>query len=248
MTTPPAPRIFKLPTDFDDETLFTMMLRVDVLDGNFRKQNNGQPHPNWVEFATACDGIRTRFRTMAESDEAYRAVIPQGALTHEHRYEEERSLFAFFTSLVSTCESVGYMLYALGAQLDPSVFKMVTPAQKKNIGPKQAHELFKKRFPNESVTKSLGKLFSSTGYFDDAYKFRNQLSHRGLVQRNFNTGELLGRHTIIGGPNATVIATIDGVPMDSTLTADRRTWAAEWLREVIAATLQFTKDHIRDKA
>jgi hypothetical protein len=70
------------------------MLKVDVLETEFRKHSGGVPQSAWVGFAMACDGIRARFRTMAESDEAFRAIIPKGAETHEDRYEEERSLFA----------------------------------------------------------------------------------------------------------------------------------------------------------
>jgi hypothetical protein len=239
------PRTFTLPSDFDDETLFAMMLKVDALELQFRKNSGGMPQPSWVEFAMSGEGIRTRFRTMADSDDAFRVVIPKGAETHEDRYEEERSLFAFFTSLVSTFECTCYMLYSLGSQLDPIGFKMTTEDQKKAIGPKQTHEVYKRRYPQEAVTKSLGTLFASSGHFEDAYKYRNLLSHRGLVQRTMDLGEILGKHIIVGGPNSTVIPTMDGIPMDADLTAKRRAWIAAWTRDVLAATLQFVNDHIK---
>ena len=242
------PRTFALPADFDDETLFAMMLRVDVLENEFRKHSGGQPNPTWVQFATACDGIRTRFRTMAESDDAFRAIIPKGAETHEDRYEEERSLFAFFTSLVSAFECTCYMLYALGSQLDPMGFKMFTEEQRKAIGPRQTYEVYKRRYLQEAVTPALGGLFAATGHFEDAYKYRNLLSHRGLVQRTMNAEFNMGfgppQHVVLGGPNSTITPTMDGIPMDANLTASRRAWIASWLSDILDATLAFANDKI----
>lgn len=242
MTDPPPQ--FKLPDDFPDADLTAFILQVGVLDAQFRLVNNGQPSTSWREFASGAEGLRVRFRTLAESDEAFRLVVPRFAETQEDRYEEERSLFAFFTALVSTLESACYMFYALAAQLDPVAFKMVTNADMRDVTPRLVAQCFADQYGDEPLTASLDELVRHR-LFNQSYEFRNLLSHRGRIPRHYDTKIVLGDSpTVLGGVNSTVTPTIRGVPMDLALTMDRRVWIAIWLQEALAQALVFAEDHI----
>jgi hypothetical protein len=240
-----APPTLRLPDDFPAADLTAFMLRVDVLDSQYRSHNNGQPSTPWREFASAAEGLRVRFRALAESDDAFRVVAPRFAETHEDRYEEERSLFAFFTSLVSTFETACYMFHALGGQLNAVAFPMVTDEHLKSVGPRLTEQRFAKQYRGEPLTAAIGDLLASP-YYAESYEFRNVLSHRGNVPKNYHANIVLGGPpVVIGGINSTVVPTIRGVPMDSALTSERRAWIATWLRGAMTHALTFADTHIQ---
>jgi hypothetical protein len=141
------------------------------------------------------------------------------------------------------------MLFALGAQLDPTAFKMATENQKKAIAPKSTLDAFKRKYPQEPLTQSINALFAQDGFCSEAYDFRNILSHRGNLQRAVNVNINIrpggpSEHHIIGGPHQTVIPTLQGVPMNAELTVSRRSWIGAWTTDTLARTLDFCNSQI----
>jgi hypothetical protein len=237
-----------LPPDFPKAALQELERQVGLLDEKYRRQNAMQPCDEWRAFASACNGIKARFRAMADADQLYKKTVPAGGATHEDVYQQDSALFTFFTAAVSTLETACFLAFAMGAQLQPTGFPMKTEANLREIVPAKVAAKFTLLYPKEPLTLAVKALVSDAD-FQILKETRNVLSHRGNPPRHFHVEINIGpglphQHKYIGGPKGDP-PKWNGILLDSGATALRRQWVANHVSSIVDAALEFSKSNIR---
>ena len=167
-----------IPTDFP----FANYDRIRVLVNEHEAKIPGpQPSELQKQFARSHNTILWRFRAVVGADEAFQSLLKSGRADDDRRYDDERTLFEFFSAFVSCIEVTCYCSHAIGAIADPAFFPMGTESERRRVDPKPTLNRFRTRFPIESVTAALQALIDG---YDDANTMRNHLSHRGSPPRS----------------------------------------------------------------
>jgi hypothetical protein len=201
-----------MPADFPARAFDSLVAVIDVLDVRHRQDHNGEPDDAWRQFTAAANSVRYRWKAMAEADDAYRSLLAAPAQMIDGRYLEESALFSFFTNALSAAELAFYMMYAAGAQLEPSKFTALV-TNPRSVVPRLVVASFAEAYSSEHFATSLATMYDS-----DIYKTirdrRHILSHRGSPPRNiaYAAPSLPGASTFVPRP-----ATWDGLVLDATL-------------------------------
>ncbi|MGA3296449.1 MAG: hypothetical protein ABSD41_03255 [Candidatus Bathyarchaeia archaeon] len=193
-------------------------------------ENDRHPTSFWSEFASAWNAIAYRFRSCAEHDGAFTESIGRAGNSppSPERYVQERELFCFFVTGMSTIESFCYSLFAIGSMLDAQTFPLETAEGKRDVTPKMTIDKFGTAFPCEIITSILKRLNDSQEYWDWR-TMRNILSHRSTPSRQFFRG---------GGHDGNAVW--GGILIDENTTVSRRRWLANNLSDLLEATDTFT--------
>jgi hypothetical protein len=189
-------------------------------------------HPDsWREFASAWNAVAYRFRSCAESDEAFTKSIKQfgNSPPMSERYVQERELFSFFVAGRSAIESLCYALFAIGSMLDAAIFPLLTPEDKKNVNPEMTRDKFGKAFPSDIITSDLKRLTESQAY-RDWRTMRHILSHRSTPGRRFFRGGEHDGDAVWG----------EKILIDENTTVSRRRWLVKTLGDLLEAADAFT--------
>ena len=185
----------------------------------------------WEQYTGAWNGLAHRFRTCAESDEAFTASIRQAgdAPPPSERYIQERELFSFFVAGLSSVESLCFALFAIGAMLRPNDFPMGTPKELRAISPESTARTFGSLYPGDAFTSALQQLTRSQE-FRDWKEIRNILAHRAAPGRIIFAG-------ITSNQQAAQWKV--GISLDLNTTSSRRQWLSGQLTAVLRAVVSY---------
>jgi len=186
---------------------------------------------SWDEFAFAWNAVAYRFRSCTEHDEAFTESIRRHGKTlpPSERYVQERALFCFFVTGVSTIESLCYGLFAIGSMLDAQNFLFVTPDDRRNVSPEETTDKFGTVFPRENITATLKRMTKMHDY-QDWKVMRNILSHRSTP----------GRLIFRGGDRDGDVLWGETILIDENTTISRRRWLAKMVSDLLDAADVFT--------
>ncbi len=154
---------------------------------------------SWHEFAGGWNAVSYRFLICFENYELFTETVKKytNAPPQPYRYIQERELFSFFVSGLSTIESICYSLYAICSILKSSEFP-INEDDLRNIKPEVVKSKLKCNFENEKITSEIENLTDDTEYFNWK-KIRNVLAHRTSPRRHIYTGgEMNGKALWLG--------------------------------------------------
>lgn len=220
----------ELPDDFEYESYKAVSSRI------------GPPHESyqlqWREYSTAWEAVANRFLTCAEHDEAFtRSITTHGdAPQQPERYFQERDLFGFFVTGLSTIENTCYGLYAIASMLDDVYFPIKNAGNKKAIRPESTADRFRTTFPNEGISRALNKMVNSQEY-EDWKEVRNILAHRGSRGRTIYVSTVVGSGDDTHGD----ALWLNGIPLNASTTPSRRAWLAGTLQTLFREAHSFAR-------
>jgi len=224
-----------IPIDFPKITYEKLKELVDAYDLK-QRANPQQPTILYGDFALSYNSIRYRFRSVADADAAYQAAfrMPDVSGDQEKRYLEERELFNFFATFVSTVEVLCYCAFAIGSMANTTAFPLATEKNRRNVNPKKTKDNFATYYLADQTTVELDDMLST---YADADKMRNLLSHRGSPPRHhFRYVGGPGRNRTEWGPAPFEI--------DANTTARLRPLLFRYTRSMREALCQFVRKHL----
>jgi len=116
-----------MPLDFATGPYETIQQRISV--------DLGEGYAESLQmFAGAWNAVRYRYLACVEHDQSFTSSIQQ-QLTPLERYHQERDLFGFFVSGLSTIESLCYGLYAVASIIEPAGFAIRTQQDLRGVTP-----------------------------------------------------------------------------------------------------------------
>lgn len=189
---------------------------------------------HWSEYSAAWNAIAYRFRAVADHDEEFKAAITRQE--HSDRYRQERELFNFFVSGLSTIETFAYGLYFLASATRPIEFPINKP---RSITLTATARQFANTFPTCAITSRLAAVEKDSA-FEEWRDIRNILAHR------CSPGRIL--HLSVGGPptnpNANDIWRLNNISLNSDTTGLRRQWLSQTLGGLLADARVFVEQEI----
>jgi hypothetical protein len=217
-----------MPPDFPAKLYESVQQRVSVDLGE------SYPEPRKL-FAGGWNAVRYRYLACAEHDQDFTCSIQQER-THLERYHQERDLFGFFVTGLSTIESLCFALHAIGSIVKPNEFPIGTEQDLKEITPASTARRFAKSFQGDPLTTALKQLTKSQDFIEWS-RLRNILAHRATP----------GRAIYVGGPQDGRIEWAD-ISLDHEATSSRRTWLSGVVLGLLEATDRFTAKYLERKA
>jgi hypothetical protein len=155
-----------------------------------------EDHPRVRELMGAgFRGAALRWRTATESHASYSELVASHGIAPASgpSYEQDRSLFVFFTSGLASLESFAFALHALGAYR-ASEFALDDDSLR-NVKPSSVARRYIGRWPDLEVSGALDKLAKSDE-FGRWNRIRNVVSHRApppkLIRISNRPGSGLG--------------------------------------------------------
>jgi hypothetical protein len=136
------------------------------------------------QFAGAWNAVAYRFLAMTDEEQTFTALVVNTAPEPPIRYQQERSLFGFFSNGFSVFEATFYALFALGALLSPSHFPIATAKDQQKISPHATSAAFAKAVSTDPINAVIGGLLSNTEFIEWR-EIRNILTHRAAPGRTF---------------------------------------------------------------
>lgn len=218
-----------IPNDFPFAAYQHLNILVNAHDESVR-ETKSKPTDLYLDFAAAHNTILWRFRGVADSDEAYCAAnsTPNIAGDFDKRYVEERELFKFFASFVSTIEVLCYCSFSIAAMVDPTHFQLSTEIERRAVRPSRTRAKFSRCFGTETIADRLSAMLTT---YADANGMRNALSHRGSPPRHIFVGDPAGDRTEWGS-----------FKIDSKTTTTLRPWLAQHTEAVIVGLCEFAEN------
>ncbi len=192
----------------------------------------------WDQYGGAWRAIAYRYRTCAESDEAFtRSIKIQGGTPPApYRYEQERDLFLFFVSGWSSLEAFCYGIYAITAFITPENFPMGTNSERRDVNPKSTSKRLQDIFPGEQLTSTLNSVLA-TPEMREWKEIRNVLIHRTHP----------GREISVGGPPADPSTSSRwkvGIDIDVKTTSVRRSRLSDTLSQLLRDAAKFAQQQL----
>jgi hypothetical protein len=187
------------------------------------------------EYAGAWNAVSYRFLAATHySDEFTNSMKKFGSsAASDERYRQERSLFGFFTNGLSAIEATFYGLFAIGAFLSPSSFRMMTAKEQQSVTPGSTQTAYIKNFSKEPILKVFDQLLSDQVYTELKH-IRNVLAHRAAPGRKAFVS--LGDSELL--PEEWKLLNIS---MDDQLTDSRRAELARLLTMLLLGTQAFVE-------
>ena len=189
----------------------------------------------WVQFMLAWNSVAYRFAAMDERDEGYRKAFPP--TNSINLYNQEKELFGFFVTGLSTIESYAYGTHFLLAIVHPKLFPV---NNLKKIEPRFTQERLTRHLLSEPLAKTFKKLVADP-QFCKWETVRNALAHRGLPRRNVTLGKPGSDTWEVKKKHA---RDQFYMPLTRDLTAARRKWLSDTLSELLEKTLSFVEKNI----
>lgn len=214
-----------------------------------RVSARNQTHPDsWTQFAAAWNSVRYRFLSCTEHSEAFTKAIKEAGTpgvtpqTENSWYTQQKELFGFFVTGITTIECLCYGLFAVGSILNAQQFPIATPNDLRAIKARSTTRKFTIVFPNEVVSSALQQVTNSQE-FKDWGEVRHVLIHRGLPGRIISL-TLGGDEPQYGGTQWGQGLWGQGISINEHTTASRWRWLTETVRNLLIAADAFTSHHL----
>lgn len=221
-------------TDLEMPTYFPKQYYKDIKTRIDQKKDSHKE--SWHEFAGGWNGIKYRFLACNEHKRAFTESIKlfSPSPPFPHRYIQERELFGFFTTGLSTIECFCYSLYSIASiinskefPIDDASLRYVTPSNVKNKFSKD------EAFKYSKIKIELEKLIGEEKY-NEWCSIRNILVHRSSP----------GRHFFYGGEHHGKTKWMKEISIDVNTTSSRFDWLKNKITILLKATDIFTKEKI----
>jgi len=213
----------EMPADFPSEP-------YEAINARLVKMKDPFPE-SWSQFTGGWRAVAIRFLSCIEHDKNFTLSVKKftNAPQQPGRYIQERELFGFFVTGLSTIESLCYSLYAIASILDQNNFP-ITERELRNVYPETVCLKFYDYYNNENITNELKKLINSQNY-KEWKNIKNILAHRSVP----------GRHFYSGGEYNGKALWIDRIEINENTTASRLQWLKNKITTLINAINVFTK-------
>lgn len=115
---------------------------------------------SWFQYAWAWNAVAYRFLACTEHDRAFTHSIKKFGISPRppKRYIQEKDLFGFFVTGLSTLESLFYGLYAIASIIKPLYFPITTEKDLRSITHEKTTNKFKKHYGGQNIIGILKKL------------------------------------------------------------------------------------------
>lgn len=186
------------------------------------------------QFAGAWNAIAYRFLAMTDEERTFASLVANTAPEPSIRYQQERSLFGFFSNGFSVFESAFYAVFALGTILSPAHFPIATAKDQQRISPQSASAAFAKAFPTDPLNAAMSALLTDR-HFIEWREIRNVLTHRAAPGRTFfvSIGD-------VGDAPLPDQWKIKGISLDAQMAANRRVELSQQLERLLDGIQTFT--------
>jgi hypothetical protein len=204
--------------------------------GSVQAAFNGTPA--YEHFSAAWSAVAYRFKSFGRAGAAFSLSLETDGVAPapERRYEQEESLYAFFSAGFSVFESACYGLFAIGSNLRPVDFPLSSPKEQQQVSPARTRDAVVKAFPTDPLVTAFATLFGESAY-QSLREVRNVLTHRTAP----------GRHLFASlGTDDAPVATwkLNDIPLDAALIPERKKDVARMLDALLAAVSTFTKQRL----
>jgi hypothetical protein len=183
----------------------------------------------------ALNAITYRFKSLAECDESFTALIKAHA-PDQLRYEQERDLFAFFSNVYSMFDAFCFALFAVGALIDPAKFPLKNDKDERKVNWDKMPKAIRKAFPSDPICTVLENI-ATNNMFKDLRAIREILTHRAVPPRAFMI-------TTAPSPASSDVIPRLNMTIDATTTSSRRSQVADLLRSGLEATQNFVEARV----
>jgi len=202
----------------------------------------------WMSFGSSWRGLKNRYRAMVEYDKEFTQSIKKhgNSPPFEERYKQEKALFGFFVSAISTIECFFYSTYFVGAILKPDNFPSEFESLK-YLYPQNIMEKFVANFHGDVLTDKMKKCVDDRMYIV-MRDMRDALSHRGELPRSFyRGGERNGMATMPINPKDTSDLWRYDFSIDENTTTARHQWLSGTLKGLTSAAADFCEKNMTRK-
>jgi hypothetical protein len=178
----------------------------------------------YPHFAGAWHAIAYRFLSLVECGDAFTESLLAHGTSPEAvaRYQQERSLFGFFSNSFSTFEAFFYGMFAVGSMLAALSFPMASPRDQRRVSPKSTLDAYRVAFPSDPIIGVFTSIVEDPAY-KELQEVRNILTHRTAPGRTF--------FVTVGGLEAPPDEwKIGNIPLDKRMAPSRREHVARLSR------------------
>lgn len=200
--------------------------------------------PGFREYAGGWNAVIQRFRSADEYSATAAQLLGKnyGSMQSEERYETERALFGFFTSVQSTIESFCFGVYGIGRMKDPAAFNAQT---ERDITVQATSNAVKARFGGTALDRELAAL-GGDATWERVKEIRNVLAHRvspGITIFVSGYASRSGRPPPAGvlPPPRPAEWTGRNVALEPGLVTDPRSWLGAKVTALVVAVLDLVK-------
>lgn len=139
--------------------------------------------PNqWRSFGTSWNAIVWRFRTMIDSDEAFRESVNKSKTPEpEERYIQERALFEFYASALTILENFCFSLFCVVSIKDNERFS-IDARSLQRVTPRYLLSIFRDNYPDTEIFRLLREFIEDSQY-SKLKETRDYFLHRGAYSR-----------------------------------------------------------------
>lgn len=195
----------------------------------------------YEHYAGAWNALAYRYRAAVDHGNIFVKLFKVNGATPppEERYEQERTLFDFFSSSFSVFESTFYGLFVIGAFLVPSGFPLSTAKEQQKVSPTTTQNSFSHTFPNDQILNVFAELFGDPHY-KELREVRNILTHRTAP----------GRLTYVGPSNTDTSLTewkLNKKPLNESIVLNGREEMSRLLTTLLTASESFVQRQFKRK-
>ncbi len=210
-------------------------------------REKGDTHPlERRAFGIGWNGVKWRYRAMTECDSEFRKSIESygPAPIIEERYKQEKSLYDFFTNLVSTLENLFFSLYCIASTIKSNEFPISDVKSLRLIFPESVESRFKQNFPSDKVTDAMSAVISDAQYIQTK-DFRDFLCHRGPLPRAHNVGgDDDGKTHLPSNPKDPISTWLTDFELSVSVTYDKHEWLRNSVNLLFEASYDFVGKHL----
>ena len=190
-------------------------------------------HALYEHYAGAWNAVAYRFRALVDYGDTFIDSLKTygTAPEPEERYQQEKSLFGFFSSGFSTFESLFYGLFTIGAFVAPAAFPLLTPKDQQQVSPTRTKDAFTKAFATDPIVTAITGTLAAPD-FQKWREIRNVLTHRTAPGRRM--------YVSIGSDDVPPDEwKLNNVPLDASIISSNRYALARLLKELLTAAETF---------
>jgi hypothetical protein len=213
-----------MPGDFPCE-LYEKVRSQVTRDGNQYKSLNKL-------FGVGWNGVGYCYRAMDEYHQEFAESFNKKP-SHELLFYQNKSLFGFLTTAVSTIECFFFSLHFIGSIENPLGFPFEDPKLFKRLYPKEVTEEYLRYFERHVLSNKMKECVESSEYhmLND---MRDVLSHRGTFPRNyFMGGDEDGTVTIASNPKDIPDKWKNDIQFNKNTTLLYRQWLSRTINELL---------------
>lgn len=226
------------------EAVQTATKRFSVTDAG------NAPPVAWREWASAWNALQYRYHSCNSHNLAFSKVIEKDGASHDDLFIQDRELFGFFVTELSTLESFCYAAYALGSLVRSTDFPIATNVDRKNICIALTATKFKNLYPNKRISKALD-LLQNSEQLQVLRDVRNVMAHRTVPPKIVNVHVTIGPESPLQQPNTTVAIIDDSrcktngthkIQIDDQTTRVSWQWLAGEITELVEGAADFAHE------